>query len=51
MVQSYSEGSLNHFSKPVIFFSFGAILALGISEAEKKESRIANLFLCFGPLK
>lgn len=50
MVQSYSEGSLNHFSKPVIFFSFGAILALGISEAEK-ESYIANLFLCFGPLK
>lgn len=48
MVQSYSEGSLNHFSKPVIFFSFGAILALGISEAEKNRVVLQTCFCALG---
>lgn len=48
MVQSYSEGSLNHFSKPFIFFSFGAILALGISEAEKNRVVLQTCFCALG---
>lgn len=53
MVWSYSEGSLNQLSKPMILSLFWAVLALGIfgQEGGKLLSCGYCILLCLGALR